>query len=174
MSRRVLLRLRALVEPRSRVVLLPVPSGKKAVEVLGVPEVVAEERRRVRVVDDVVAEVALVLDRVANQRAEENEIAAGAEREPVVRHRAGAGEARIDVNDLRPVLLARLDDPLEADRMVLRHRRAHDENRVGVREVLLCGGGAAAPERGAQTGHRGAVSDPGLVADANQAQSRRE
>ena len=29
--------------------------------------------------------------------------------------------------------LARLHHPLEADRMVLRHRRAHDEDGVGVR-----------------------------------------
>ena len=40
-----------------------------------------------------------------------------------------------------------------------------------LREILLRGGRAAAPERGAQTGHRGAVSYPGLVADADHPQA---
>src|SRR6266545_4588320 len=55
--------------------------------------------------------------------------------------------------------------------MVLRHRRAHDQNRVGVGEVLLRGGGAAAAERGSQTGHRGAVSYPGLIGKADHAEA---
>ena len=71
-------------------------------------------------------------------------------------------------------LLARLHHPLEADGMVLGHRRAHDEDGVGVGQILLRGGGAAASERCAQTGHGGAVSYPGLVADANHAQTSAE
>ena len=70
--------------------------------------------------------------------------------------------------------LARLHDPLEADRMVLGHRRSHDQDRVGVGEVLLRGRRAAASERGAQTGHGGAMSYTGLVADANHAQTAGE
>ena len=38
-------------------------------------------------------------------------------------------------------------------------------------KVLLRSGGAAASERGAQTGHRGAVSNSGLIADANHSQT---
>src|ERR1043165_7074816 len=169
--RRLVLLRGAGVEPRLRVVLLPVPSAEQPAELLGVLEVIAEDRRRVRVVDDVVAEVALVGEDVVDHRAEEEGVAAGAEREPVVGHGRGAAEARIDVDDLRAVLLTRLDDPLEADRMVLGHRRAHDENRVGVGEVLLRGGGAAAAERGDQPGHRGAVSYPRLVGEADHAQA---
>ena len=41
-------------------------------------------------------------------------------------------------------------------------------------QVLLEVGGAAAPERGAQTGHRGAVSYPRLVLDLDRAQGREE
>ena len=57
---------------------------------------------------------------------------------------------------------------------VLGHRRAHDQDRVGVREILLRRRRAAAPERGAQTGHRGAMSYPGLVADGDHAQAAGE
>ena len=58
--------------------------------------------------------------------------------------------------------------------MVLRHGRPHNQDRVRVGQVLLSGGGAAAPEGGAQTGHRGAMSYPGLVADAHHSQAGRE
>ena len=51
------------------------------------------------------------------------------------------------------------------DRVLLGHVRAHDQDAVGVLQVLLEGGGAAAPERGPQTGDRGAVSYAGLVLD---------
>jgi hypothetical protein len=59
----------------------------------------------------------------------------------------------------------RLDDEAEAHRMLLRHGRSHDEDRVGVGEILQRRRRPAAPERGAQTGHRGAVSYPRLIAD---------
>ena len=70
------------------------------------------------------------------------------------------------MNDLRPAL-ARLHHPLEADRMVLRHRRSHDEDGVRVAEILLRSGRAAASEGSAQTGHGRAMSYTGLVADAD-------
>ena len=70
-------------------------------------------------------------------------------------------------------LLARFHHPLKSDRMIFGHGRSHDQNRVGVLQILLRRRGAAASEGGAQTGHRGAMSYPGLVADANHAQTRR-
>ena len=85
------------------------------------------------------------------------------------RHRARAREARIDVDHLRAAL-ARLHHPLEPDRMVLRHVRAHDHDAVGVLQVLLERRRAAASERGAQTGHRGAMSNAGLVLDLHDAE----
>ena len=145
-SGRAILRLRAGVEPRLRVVLFPIPSGEEAVQLFSVAQVVAQNRRRVRVGHDVIAEPAIVVDRVVDHRAEKREIASGAQRQPVVGHRRRPIESRIDVNDLRAVFLARLDGPLKSDGMVFRHRRSHDQNGVGVCEVLLRGGGAAAPE----------------------------
>ena len=70
--------------------------------------------------------------------------------------------------------LARCHHPLKADRVILSHRRSHDENGIGVRQVGLCGSRAAAPQRCAQTGHGRAMSYPGLVADANHAQTPTE
>src|SRR5581483_3513274 len=78
-------------------------------------------------------------------------------------------EARINVNDLGAAL-ARLYHPLKTDRMIFRHRRSHDEDSVGVAQILLRSGRAAAPERSAQTGHCRAVSYTGLIADAHHAQ----
>ena len=65
---------------------------------------------------------------------------------------------------VRAALLG-LHHPLEADRMALRHVRALDHDAVSVLQVLLEGGGAAAAERGPQTGDSGGVSDSGLVLD---------
>ena len=97
----------------------------------------------------------------------------GAERHVQVGERARAGEARVDVDDLRAALLG-LHHPLEADRVALGHVRALDHDAVGVLQVLLEGGGAAAPERGPQTGDRGGVSYAGLVLDLDRAQRREQ
>ena len=88
----------------------------------------------------------------------------GADRHVQVGHRARAREPRVGMDHRRTALLG-LDDPLEADRVLLGHVRAHDQDAVGVLQVLLERGGAAAPKRGPQTGDRGAVSYAGLVLD---------
>src|SRR5437762_1378390 len=69
-------RRRALVAPRiGRVLsLLRVPSGEQAVEILGVLEIAAQDRRRVRVVDDVVAEFEAAREDVVDEGAEEHDV----------------------------------------------------------------------------------------------------
>src|SRR5581483_8920183 len=62
-----------------------------------------------------------------------------------------------------------LDDPLKSDGMLLGHVRSHDQDAVRVLQVLLEGGGAAASERGPQTGDRRAMSYAGLVLDRHRA-----
>src|SRR5581483_7231227 len=109
------LALRALVEPGVSVVLPAIESAEESAEIFGVLEVLSQDRRRVRIANDILAELALVGQHVVDHRAEEDDVAAGAKREPVVRHRGRAVEARIDVNDLRAVLLARFDHPLKRD-----------------------------------------------------------
>ena len=56
-------------------------------------------RGGVGVVDDVVAEVALVLEDVADDAAQEDDVGAGADGHVEIGDGAGAGEARIDVDD---------------------------------------------------------------------------
>ena len=80
-------RLRAFVQPRLGVVLLllRIPAGEQAAEIFGVAEVFAQDRGGVGVGDDVVAKVSDRSDRVVDQRAEEDDVAAGAQRQPVCR-----------------------------------------------------------------------------------------
>ena len=68
----------------------------------------------------------------------------------------------------------RFHHPLETNRMVLGHVRSHDQDRIRVCQVLLSCRRAAATERCAQTGHRGAMSYTGLVADAVHPQASSE
>src|ERR1041385_7597096 len=112
----------------------------------------------------------MVLEDVIDERSHENDVAACAQGNPNIGHGGRARVAWVDVNDLG-ALLASLDHPLEADGMVLSHRGAHDQNGVGVAEILLRGGRAAAPGGSAQTGHGGAMSYTGLIADADHPQA---
>ncbi len=85
-----------------------------------------------------------------------------------VGHRAGTREARIDVNDRGSPGLG-FHDPLEADRMALGHVGAFDDDAIAIGKVLLEVGGAAATERGSQTGNGGAVSYARLILDLHRA-----
>ena len=78
---------------------------------------------------------------------------------------------RIDVNQLRAALARHHGEP-EADRMRFGHVRAHDQNAVGILHVFLKASGRAAAERGAQTGHRSAVSYSSLIFDRYDAQAQ--
>src|SRR5579871_984284 len=167
--------LHPLVHPALDLVLpgLGVPAGEEAVRVLGVDEALVDDHRRVRVALDVVAELEVVLEDVVRDPAEERDIATGADADVLRAHRARACEARVDVDDLRAALPG-LEHPLETHRVVLGHVRAHDHDAVGVLQVLLEVRGPASSERGAQTGHRGAVSYAGLVLDLDDAETRHE
>src|SRR5262249_18529835 len=156
-------RLHALVLPGAHVVRarLRVPAGEEPVAVLGVRELVADDHPGVRVGLDVILEPASVLEDVVDDAAEEGDVAARTDADVPGRHGARSGEARIDVDDLRTALTG-LHHPLDPDRVVLGHVRAHDRDAVRVHQILLEFGGPASSERGAQTGHRGAVSYAGL------------
>ena len=54
------------------------------------------------------------------------------------------------------------------------HIRSHDENAVAVLQVFLKSCSGAASERGAQTGHRSAVSYAGLIFNRDHAQAAAE
>jgi hypothetical protein len=63
-----------------------------------------------------------------------------------------------------------LHGPLEADRLSFSHIGSHEQDAITVGHVLLIICGRAAAERGAQTGHRSAVSNPRLVLDRHHSQ----
>ena len=115
---------------------LGVEAGEDAAEVLGVGELLVDDRRGVGVVQDVLLEVGLGLEHVADDPAEERDVGPGADRDVEVGRRAGAAEARIDVDDLGAAL-PRPHDPAEADRVRLGHVGALDEDAVRVLQVLL-------------------------------------
>src|SRR5207249_7532467 len=77
------------------------------------------------------------------------------------------------MNDRRAALF-RFHHPAETDRVRFGHRRAFDQNAVSVSEILLGRRSSAPAEGGAQTGHRAAMSYPGLVGHANHAQAAGE
>src|SRR5206468_3882728 len=96
--------------------LVGVESRKQAgqIVVVGVFEILADQRRRIRVMHQIVVEELLArralpwlfvedrlmgLKNVTNQRAQENDVAARSQGSINVSHRGGPREARIDVND---------------------------------------------------------------------------
>src|SRR5437773_5469397 len=77
------------------------------------------------------------------------------------------------MDDGRAALL-RLHHPAESYRVRFGHRRAFDQNAIGVCEILLRGRSSAAAEGGAQTGHRAAMSYPRLVGHTDHVQAASE
>src|ERR1051326_8348632 len=98
------MRLEAVVLPGLELIPagLGVPPGEEAVEVLGVAVAFVDDDGSVRVVLDVLREVELVLEDVVDQPTEEGDVRAGTDADEPGRHRARAGEAGVDVDDLRP------------------------------------------------------------------------
>jgi hypothetical protein len=74
----------------------------------------------------------------------------------------------------RGSFLFRFHDPLEGNRVIFRHVRSHNQDRVGIQHVLRCGRGPASSVGCAQTGHSRAMSYAGLIADAHHPQARSE
>src|SRR4029434_3489230 len=163
----------AFVEPALFVVsaLLLVPSGEKAGRpFIGVAKIFPQNAGRVREVHDVITEEKIVLDNMPDEATEKGDVAAGSNWYPDIGQRARARKSWIDMNDGRAALLC-FHDPAKADRVRLGHRRAFDQNAIGVSEILLRSRSSAPAEGGAQTGHRAAMSYPRLVGDADHAQA---
>src|ERR687893_86467 len=164
----------SLVAPTRYVVrlCLLIPTGEEA-RLAHVFELLGYEGGGVGVVDDVLLEVLLVLDDVVDEAAQERYVRPSPYRGVDVAHGARAGEARVHVDELR-ALLARDHWVPEAYRVRLSHIRALDDDAVGVLQVHEVSGGAAPTVRGAQTGHRGAVSYARLVCDSRETQGVEE
>src|SRR5437763_274385 len=144
-----------------------------AAQILGVLEVLVDDRRGVGVVHDVITEVTIVLDHVADKAAEEGDVCPGPNRHVLIGYCRGSGEAGIDVDDLRALQL-RLHHPSKRDRMVLGHVGALNDDAVRVGEASRVHGRGTPPHPRPQTGDAGAVSDAGLVFDGDDPQSPQE
>jgi hypothetical protein len=101
---------------------LGVPPREEPIEVLCIDEVFIDYRGGIRVAYDVLAKLAVVLEDVVDDPAQESDVAPGAEGYVEVRYRAGAGVAQVYVDDRRPPE-AGLHHVLKADRVVLGHVR---------------------------------------------------
>src|ERR1700756_4506202 len=150
--------------------IVSVPTREDASQILGILKLLRKNDRSVGVVDHVLAKIFFVFENVVNEPPEKQDVRPGAQGSPDVCHSGGTAETRIDVNDLRTAF-SRFDHPLETDRVILRHVRAHNQNGIRIYEIARRSRRSASSEGGAQTGHRGAVSYTGLVADAYHAQA---
>lgn len=119
------------VKPRLRIVLLLlfVPAGKKSIEIFCIAEILAQNGRSVGVGENILLEPLVVLDDVIDQCAEKENVSSRAQRGPDIGARRGTGEPRIDMNHLAAAF-TRLHHPLEANRVLFRHRGAHDHDGV--------------------------------------------
>src|SRR5216683_5484351 len=143
------------VKPSAFVVtaILSVPAGEDASQIFSILELLCENDRSVGVVDHILAKIFFVFENVMNEPAEKQDVRSGAQGSPNVCHCGGAAETRIDVNDLRTAL-SRFDHPLETDRVILRHIRAHNQNGIRIHEIARRSCRSASTEGSAQTGHR--------------------
>jgi hypothetical protein len=123
----------AFIHPRFRVVLLlfQVPAAKQTVQVFGVPEVFADNRRGVGVVFYVLLKVAITLQNVVDNSTQERYVRSGADGYVQIRDSAGPGESWIDVDD-SSATLARLHHPAKRHWMAFRHVRPFNNDDVRV------------------------------------------
>src|SRR5204863_9740986 len=100
---------------------------------------------------------------VVDQAAEEGDVDTGPDRGVEIGDGGRAGEAGIDVDDLRAALIPPDVGPLPAAGVVLRRVGPDDQDHVGVLEVAPVVGHGAPTEAAGQTGHRGTVSNAALL-----------
>jgi len=95
---------------------------------------ISDERCCISVVDDVLLEVAFVLQNVADDAAEKRDVRPCADLHEHIGDGRGARVSRIDMDQHGPAVLSH-HRPVKADRVRLRHIRAHDENTIAVSQV---------------------------------------
>src|SRR5207247_6905405 len=126
--------------------------------------------RGVRVGEYILLEPGVMAEDVIDQPAEEGDVAPRPDRNVEAGACGRAAEVGIHMDHGRAFLL-RLHRPAEPNRVSFSHVAAHDQDGVGVGEVLLKRGGSASSEAGPQTGDGGAMSYAGLVLDRDNPQA---
>jgi hypothetical protein len=107
----------------------------------------------------------LVLDAVILHAEQEGDIAALTDRCIDVGDRSRARIARVDHDQPGAAIVLGFRDPFESARMRFGGVAAHDDDEIGVADVGPGIRHRAAAEGWGQTGHRGAVSNAGLVVE---------
>ena len=114
---------------------------------------------------DILVVLEIVLEDVGDEPAQYGNVTPGADLQMFVRHRRRAGIAGINRDELGAAIVAGLEGPLKSARVILGRVGPHDENDIGILDVLPVIGHRSATKRGGQTGHRGAMSYASLVVD---------
>src|SRR5262249_33437574 len=143
---------------------LTIVTAENAFEGFGVLKAFVDNRGGIGKGQNVVLKPFLVRENIIDQPAEKGDVRSGPNAYIKVGRRTGSAEPWVDVDDGRATF-SRFHRPAKPDRMGFGHVRAHDQNAVAIREILLIIGSGSATERGAQTGHRCGVSNSGLIFD---------
>ena len=102
------------------------------------------------------------------------DVGAGADAHILGRMRGGAGQARIDDDEVRAVELLAFEQVLQRHRMRLRRIAAHDDHGLGVADVVVAVGHRAVAPGIGHAGDGGRMADARLVIDVVGAPERRE
>ena len=158
-----------LVAPGSRIIgpLRLVKTGKKAVME---GEIFIDDKGGVGIVGHVLFMVQVVLYDVVDQSPHQGDVGAGSQAHVEIGLGRRTGEAGVDDDEFGP-LVHGLGDPFETDGMVFRRVAADDHDAVTVGEIVPVVGHGPSSESGPQRGHRGRVSEPGLVLQIDHAQA---
>ena len=116
----------------------------------------------VGIIGDIILMKEIVLYHIVDQSPHQGDVGAGPEAHVLVGLGRRAGEARIHHDELGP-LVHGLGDPFETDGMVFGGVAADDHDAITVGDIVPVVGHGASSESGPQRGHRGRVSEPGLM-----------
>jgi hypothetical protein len=111
---------------------------------------------------------------VVDQATQVSNVCSGADRPVAIRDRCCAIEARVDADQLGFAVPFGLHHKAKPDRMVLGWIPAHDEHHVRIGDIRPAVRHGPATESGGQTGHRGAMSKPGLAFVSQDAKAEAE
>ena len=125
-------------------------------------KVFIHEKGGVGIVGYIVFMIEVVLDHVVDETAHQGDVGAGPEAHVQVGPGRRAGEAGVDHDELG-ALVHGLGDPAETDGMVFGRVAADDHDAITVGDIVPVVGHGAPSEGGPQRGHRGRVSEAGLM-----------
>src|SRR5260370_39256784 len=132
-------------------------AGEQAIEFLGVAVVLINQRGRVRIVRHVVLEVAVAFQQMADDSAQEDDVASRSCRDIEICQRRSARVVRVNMDDLCPTLF-RLYNISKGNRMGLGHIAVHNQNSIAIDTILRKSGGVDVTQRWTQTVYSGAES----------------